>query len=95
MSSLPNDNTFVLEVASTDDDAVSLLTIKESHKNGPCSGAAALSCPVGHLDVAGGDRDANLVTEDRTHLRCAIGCSLLLLLWHLEHSQIRKSLFII
>ena len=69
----PNDNTFVLEVAWTDDDAVSLLTIKESHKNGPCSGAAALSCPVGHLDVAGGDRNANLVTEDRTHLRCAIG----------------------
>ncbi len=39
---------------------LSLLTIEESHKNGPCSGAAALSCPVGHLDVAGGDRDANL-----------------------------------
>ena len=86
MSSLPNDNSFVLEVASAGDNAVSLLTIEESHKNGHCSGAAALSCPVGHLDVAGGDRDANLVTEDRTHLRCAIGCSLLLLLWHLEHS---------
>ena len=64
-----DDITFVLEVASTDDDAVSLLTIEESHKNGPCSGAAALSCPVGHLDVAGGERDANLVTEDRTHLQ--------------------------
>ena len=64
-----DDITFVLEVASTDDDAVSLLTIEESHKNGPCSGAAALSCPVGHLDVAGGERDANLFTEDRTHLQ--------------------------
>ena len=84
----PEDNAFVLEVASAGENAVSLLMIEESHKNGPCSGAAALSCPVGHLDVAGGDRDANLVTEDRTHLRYAIGCSLLLLLWHLEHSQI-------
>ena len=84
----PDDNTFVLEVASACEDAVSLLTIKESHKNGPFPGAAALSCPVGHLDVAGGDRDANLVTKNRTHLRCAIGCSLLLLLWYLEHSQI-------
>ena len=64
-----DDITFVLEVASTDDDAVSLFTIEESHKNGPCSGAAALSCPVGHLDVAGGERDANLFTEDRTHLQ--------------------------
>ena len=59
----PDDNTF----ASAGDDVVSLLTIEEVHKNGPCSGAAALSCPVGHLDVVGSDRDATLVTEDRTH----------------------------
>ena len=42
----PNDTTFVLEVALAGDNTVSPLTIEESHKNGPCSGAAALSCPV-------------------------------------------------
>ena len=76
------------DLASTADDAVSFLPIEEPYKYRPGSGAAALSCPMGHLDVTCLGWNADFVAKNCTRFRCAIGRSFLLVLWHLEHSQI-------